>query len=258
MRSSTITLTASGGPFREHTLQEMRGVTPQQAVAHPTWSMGAKISIDSATLMNKGLEVIEAHHLFQLPSEQIGIVVHPQSIVHGFVTYKDGSVLAHLGSPDMRTPISYVLGWPDRTAYPAKGLDLAAIGQLTFEPPDEDRFPGAAAGAGCIGRGGCCRDRAERGERNRRICLYGWPHRVSRYRRDGRGDPGGAAESAGSNSLDDVYEVDRQAREIAADRRVSPARCRRRRNETSKAVMEAFLHGGAATSFGWCSGSLWS
>src|SRR6202043_1959335 len=109
-------LTCSGGPFRERDIEEMRDVTVKEAVNHPTWNMGAKISIDSATLMNKGLEVIEAHHLFQLPSEQIDVVIHPQSVIHGLVTYHDGSVLAHLGTPDMRTPIAYVLGWPGRRA----------------------------------------------------------------------------------------------------------------------------------------------
>ena len=136
-----ITLTCSGGPFRERSLAEMRDMTREQAVAHPTWRMGAKISVDSATLMNKGLELIEAHHLFQLDPERIDIVVHPQSIVHGLVTYCDGSVLAHLGSPDMRTPIAYALGWPDRTPAPTKRLDLAEIGRLTFEAPDPERFP---------------------------------------------------------------------------------------------------------------------
>jgi 1-deoxy-D-xylulose-5-phosphate reductoisomerase len=136
-----ITLTCSGGPFRGHSVAEMRDMTPEQAVAHPTWRMGAKISVDSATLMNKGLELIEAHHLFQLEPERIDIVVHPQSIVHGLVTYRDGSVLAHLGSPDMRTPIAYALGWPDRTPAPTKRLDLAEVGQLTFEAPDPTRFP---------------------------------------------------------------------------------------------------------------------
>jgi len=136
-----ITLTCSGGPFRERSFAEMRDMTPEQAVAHPTWRMGAKISVDSATLMNKGLELIEAHHLFQLDPERIDIVVHPQSIVHGLVTYRDGSVLAHLGSPDMRTPIAYALGWPDRTPAPTKRLDLAEVGRLTFEAPDPTRFP---------------------------------------------------------------------------------------------------------------------
>ena len=109
--------------------------------------MGAKISVDSATMMNKGLELIEAHHLFQLPLERVEIVVHPQSIVHGAVVYRDGSVLAQLGSPDMRTPIAYALAWPGRIETPTKRLDLAAIGRLTFEPPDENRFPAFASPA---------------------------------------------------------------------------------------------------------------
>src|SRR5579875_3516940 len=122
-----VILTASGGPFRERSFEEMRAVTPQQAVAHPNWNMGAKISVDSATMMNKGLEVIEAHHLFQLPLERVEIVVHPQSIVHSAVVYHDGSVLAQLGSPDMRTPIPYALAWPRRIVAPTKRFDLAAI-----------------------------------------------------------------------------------------------------------------------------------
>jgi len=116
-------------------------MTPEQAVAHPNWSMGAKISVDSATMMNKGLELIEAHHLFAMPEERIDIVVHPQSVIHSMVSYVDGSVLAQLGSPDMRTPIAYALGWPKRIHAPAPRLDLAAIGQLTFEAPDAERFP---------------------------------------------------------------------------------------------------------------------
>ena len=149
-----ITLTCSGGPFREHSLAEMRDATPEQAVAHPTWRMGAKISVDSATLMNKGLELIEAHYLFQLAPERIDIVVHPQSIIHGMVTYCDGSVLAHLGSPDMRTPIAYALGWPGRTAAPTKRLDLADVGRLTFEAPDEERFPALRLAREVLARGG--------------------------------------------------------------------------------------------------------
>lgn len=136
-----IILTASGGPFRELSLDAMANVTPEQAVAHPNWDMGAKISVDSATMMNKGLEVIEAHHLFTLPSEQIEVVIHPQSVVHSLVAYVDGSVLAQLGPPDMRTPIAYTLGWPARIAAPTSRLNLAEIGQLTFEAPDETRFP---------------------------------------------------------------------------------------------------------------------
>lgn len=136
-----IVLTASGGPFRRHSLDEMAAMTPEQAVAHPNWSMGAKISVDSASMMNKGLELIEAHHLFAIPEDRIDIVVHPQSVIHSMVAYMDGSVLAQLGSPDMRTPIAYALGWPKRIYAPAPRLDLAAIGQLTFEAPDPIRFP---------------------------------------------------------------------------------------------------------------------
>jgi 1-deoxy-D-xylulose-5-phosphate reductoisomerase len=136
-----IMLTASGGPFRQSSLEQMASATPAQAVAHPNWKMGAKISVDSATMMNKGLEVIEAHHLFALDSDRLDIVVHPQSVIHGLVYYSDGSVLAQLGSPDMRTPIANALGWPDRIAAPSPRLDLARLAQLTFEAPDLVRFP---------------------------------------------------------------------------------------------------------------------
>ena len=136
-----VMLTASGGPFRQCSLEEMASATPAQAVAHPNWRMGAKISVDSATMMNKGLEVIEAHHLFALDSDRLDIVVHPQSVVHGLVYYTDGSVLAQLGSPDMRTPIANALGWPDRIGAPSSRLDLARLAHLTFEAPDLVRFP---------------------------------------------------------------------------------------------------------------------
>ena len=136
-----IILTASGGPFRQKSLAEMAEMTPEQAVAHPNWSMGAKISVDSATMMNKGLELIEAHYLFRLPDEQIEILVHPQSVIHSMVAYRDGSVLAQLGSPDMRTPIAYALGWPKRISAPADRLDFSKVRQLTFEAPDPTRFP---------------------------------------------------------------------------------------------------------------------
>jgi len=138
---SRIILTASGGPFRTATAEHMRDATPAQAVAHPNWSMGAKISVDSATLMNKGLELIEAHYLFGLPSGRIDILVHPQSVIHSLVEYVDGSVLAQLGSPDMRIPIAYALAWPDRMPTPAQRLALAAISRLDFEEPDLGRFP---------------------------------------------------------------------------------------------------------------------
>ena len=138
---SRLILTASGGPFRAASAETIGAATPAQAVAHPNWSMGAKISVDSATMMNKGLELIEAHYLFGLPSERIDILVHPQSIVHSMVEFVDGSVLAQLGSADMRIPIAYALAWPERMATPAQRLDLAAIARLDFEAPDFDRFP---------------------------------------------------------------------------------------------------------------------
>ncbi|MBM3542388.1 MAG: 1-deoxy-D-xylulose-5-phosphate reductoisomerase, partial [Alphaproteobacteria bacterium] len=140
-RVSRILLTASGGPFRTMDRWAMAKVTPAQAVAHPNWSMGAKISVDSATMMNKGLEMIEAHHLFPVAEERIEIVVHPQSVIHSMVEYVDGSVLAQLGTPDMRTPIAYALAWPRRMEAPAARLDFQSLSQLTFEPPDPQRFP---------------------------------------------------------------------------------------------------------------------
>ncbi|UKV16713.1 1-deoxy-D-xylulose-5-phosphate reductoisomerase [Thalassospiraceae bacterium SW-3-3] len=136
-----ILLTASGGPFREWSLEQMKSVSPKQALAHPNWDMGAKISIDSATMMNKGLELIEACRLFPVPEDRIEVVVHPQSVVHSMVEYSDGSVLAQLGSPDMRTPIAYALSWPERIRVDVARLDFATIGQLNFTSPDLKRFP---------------------------------------------------------------------------------------------------------------------
>lgn len=136
-----ITLTASGGPFRGLDREQLAGVTPAQAVSHPKWSMGPKISVDSATLMNKGLEVIEAHHLFGIGPDQIQVVVHPQSTIHSLVQYVDGSVIAELGAPDMRTPIAHALAWPDRIASGVKALDLVACGSFDFMAPDLDAFP---------------------------------------------------------------------------------------------------------------------
>lgn len=141
---SRVILTASGGPFREWAREDMRDVTPERAVKHPNWSMGAKISVDSATMMNKGLELIEARHLFGLPPSAYDILVHRQSVVHSMVEYRDGSVLAQLGTPDMRTPIAYSLAWPERMETPCERLDLAAVGRLDFEPVDTDRFPAIA------------------------------------------------------------------------------------------------------------------
>ncbi|MFC4351494.1 1-deoxy-D-xylulose-5-phosphate reductoisomerase [Fodinicurvata halophila] len=136
-----IILTASGGPFRTWSSAEMETATPEQALAHPNWSMGAKISIDSATMMNKGLELIEAVHLFDLPDSRVSVVVHPQSIVHGLVRYSDGSLLAQMGHPDMRTPIAHSLAWPARMNAPVKQLSLTQMAQLTFQEPEDERFP---------------------------------------------------------------------------------------------------------------------
>jgi len=153
-RVTRIIVTASGGPFRRSTTAEMRHVTPRQACAHPVWSMGAKISVDSATLMNKGLELIEAHHLFPVTPDQLEVIVHPQSVVHSFVEYIDGSMLAQLGSPDMRTPIGYCLAYPERMATPSARLDLAALATLSFEAPDHARFPALGLATAALRAGG--------------------------------------------------------------------------------------------------------
>ncbi len=136
-----VVITASGGPFRTWNVADIERATPEQALRHPNWAMGPKITIDSATMMNKGLEIIEASYLFDLPAERIDVLVHPQSVIHGLVEFSDRSVIAQLGTPDMRTPIAHCLAWPQRMAGPAARLDLAAIGQLTFEAPDLERFP---------------------------------------------------------------------------------------------------------------------
>jgi 1-deoxy-D-xylulose-5-phosphate reductoisomerase len=222
-----IILTASGGPFRERSMVEMRGVSPQQAVAHPNWSMGAKISVDSATMMNKGLEVIEAHHLFRLPLECVEVVVHPQSIVHGLVGYRDGSVLAQLGPPDMRTPIAYALAWPERIAAPTKRLDLAAIASLSFEPPDERRFPALRVAREALVCGGGCptilnaaNETAVGAFLEDRIGFLDIVETVERTL---------AAIPAGKlGSLDDVYKYDEMARRTADGLTGGRARARRR------------------------------
>jgi 1-deoxy-D-xylulose-5-phosphate reductoisomerase len=149
-----VTLTASGGPFRTASREQLAAVTPKQALSHPTWSMGAKISIDSATLMNKGLELIEAHHLFGLPAEQLDVLVHPQSIVHALVAYCDGGVVAGLSIADMRIPIAHCLGWPNRMAWPAPRLDLSRLGSLSFEAPDLQRFPALSLARQALAAGG--------------------------------------------------------------------------------------------------------
>lgn len=153
-RIARVILTCSGGPFREASREEMRGMTPAQAVKHPVWSMGGKISVDSATLMNKGLELIEAWHLFPVSADQLSVLIHPQSVVHSMVEYVDGSTLAQLGTPDMRIPIAYALAWPDRMATPCERLDLAKVGRLDFAEPDVERFPALGLAWAALRAGG--------------------------------------------------------------------------------------------------------
>jgi len=149
-----VIITASGGPFRTWAAADIEQATLAQALKHPNWSMGQKITIDSASMMNKGLEVIEASYLFALSPDEIDVLVHPQSIIHGMVEYRDGSVVAQLGSPDMRIPIAHCLAWPVRIDGPAAKLDLAKVGSLTFESPDHDRFPALALGRRALDTGG--------------------------------------------------------------------------------------------------------
>jgi len=153
-RIERVCLTASGGPFRSWSLDQMRAARPEQALNHPNWSMGPKVTIDSATLMNKGLELLEAHHLFTLSPDKLEVLIHPQSIVHCLVHLSDGSVLAQMACPDMRTPIAYSLAWPERMHAPTKRLDLAALGTLSFETPDEERFPALRLARGVLAAGG--------------------------------------------------------------------------------------------------------
>lgn len=149
-----IILTASGGPFRGWSLGQLEHATPEQAAAHPNWSMGKKISVDSATLLNKGLELIEAHHLFGVPGDRLDVLIHPQSIVHGLVAYRDGSVVSQMSVTDMRVPLAYCLWWPQRRSAPAKKLDLVALHTLTFEEPDRERFPGLTLARNALEAGG--------------------------------------------------------------------------------------------------------
>lgn len=153
-RIECVCLTASGGPFRTWTAAQMADAGPEQALKHPNWSMGAKVTIDSASLMNKGLELIEAHHLFALPPEKLDVLVHPQSIVHCLVQMTDGAVLAQLSCPDMRTPIAYSLAWPERMHVPNERINLAKLGALTFEAPDPERFPALRLAKEVLGAGG--------------------------------------------------------------------------------------------------------
>ncbi len=210
-----IVLTASGGPFREATLAEMRRATPEQAVRHPVWSMGAKISVDSATMFNKGLELIEAAHLFPVSPERIDVLIHPQSAVHGMVQYADGSILAQLGTPDMRTPIAHALAWPGRMAVDVPRLDLAALGRLDFLAPDPVRFPSLRL----------AREALRRGQGATTILNAANEVAVGRFleRRLGFLDIAGVVEDAldalGAptvTELDAVLGLDRAAREAAA------------------------------------------
>lgn len=222
-RVSRLILTASGGPFRTWTRERMHGATPAQAVAHPNWSMGAKISVDSATMMNKGLEMVEASYLFATPAERIDVLIHPQSVIHSMVEYQDGSTLAQLGPPDMRAPIACAFAWPDRLPWPAPRLDLAALRQLTFEAPDNGRFPAIGiaraaltAGGGAPGAMNAANEVAVAAFLDRRIGFLDIAPLVSDTldRMNGVGD---LEASVGDGALEGAMMVDASARRIAAD-----------------------------------------
>lgn len=213
-----ILLTASGGPFREWSLEQLRAARPDQALKHPNWEMGRKITIDSATLMNKGLELIEAYYLFPIEKDQLGVVVHPQSIIHCLVEYCDGSVLAQMGAPDMRTPIAFALAWPERMCAPAQRLDLARIGELTFEAPDEARFPALRIAREALEAGGsaptvlnAANEIAVAAFLTERIGFMAIPELIARTLERAGGEIGTAA----PETLEDVLATDQQAREIA-------------------------------------------
>lgn len=215
-----ITLTASGGPFRTWDMARIAAATPEQALRHPNWSMGPKISIDSATLMNKGLELIEAYHLFPVGLDRIDVVVHPQSIVHCLVSFRDGSVLAQLGAPDMRTPISLGLSWPARMTTPTERLDLVRHGSLTFEAPDRQRFPALTLARDALERGGsapavlnAANEIAVSAFLSRRIAFLDIAAIVGKCLERAERQ----ALTAPPGSLDDVIEIDRTARQLARD-----------------------------------------
>jgi 1-deoxy-D-xylulose-5-phosphate reductoisomerase len=215
-----IVITASGGPFRTWTLEAIRQASVEQALRHPNWSMGPKVTIDSATLMNKGLELIEAHHLFAASPDELDILVHAQSIVHGLVEYRDGSVVALMGSPDMRTPIGHCLAWPERIDVPVKWLDLARVGTLTFEAPDLERFPALrlarealAAGEGAPTVLNAANEVAVAEFIDRRLGFAGIPALVeatleAASRRGAMREP---------QSVDDALAIDHAARSLARD-----------------------------------------
>jgi 1-deoxy-D-xylulose-5-phosphate reductoisomerase len=211
-----IILTASGGPFRTWPIERMRAASPEEAVAHPNWSMGAKISVDSATLMNKGLELIEAYHLFPVGPDAIEVVVHPQSVIHSLVEYVDGSVLAQLGAPDMRVPIAYTLAWPERMETPCERLDLVTIGTLDFEAPDLTRFPALALARGALSHGGpkpailnAANEVAVASFLERRIGFLDIASVV--------GEVLACFDPPAPASIDEVLEIDREARREAAE-----------------------------------------
>jgi 1-deoxy-D-xylulose-5-phosphate reductoisomerase len=211
-----LVLTASGGPFRRWTREQMAVATPEQAVAHPNWSMGAKISVDSATMMNKGLELIEAHHLFGLTSERLEVLIHPQSVIHSMVEYVDGSVLAQLGSPDMRIPIAHALAWPERMETPAEKLDLARIGTLSFEAPDFDRFPALRVARQAMEAGGAApivlnaaNEVAVAAFLDRRIGFLAIVNMVE--------EALSRTDASAPHSIADVIDIDRQTRALAQD-----------------------------------------
>jgi 1-deoxy-D-xylulose-5-phosphate reductoisomerase len=215
-RIRRVILTASGGPFRTWSRAQMAAVTPEQAVKHPNWSMGAKISVDSATLMNKGLELIEAHHLFPIGHDRFEVVVHPQSVVHSMVEYVDGSVLAQLGTPDMRTPIAHTLAWPERMPTPCEPLDLTKVGRLDFESPDPERFPALRLATAAMAAGGArpavinaVNEEAVAAFLGKRLAFLDIAVIVARVM--DRFDPPAPA------SLDDVFEIDRAARAHAGE-----------------------------------------
>ena len=217
-----LILTASGGPFRTANAETMAAATPEQAVAHPNWSMGAKISVDSATMMNKGLELIEAHHLFGLPPERIDILVHPQSVIHSLVEYVDGSVIAQLGSPDMRIPIAHALAWPARMSTPAERLDLVRIRSLDFEEPDQGRFPALRLAREALGAGGAApivlnaaNEIAVAAFLDRRIGFADIPGTVERAL--------AMIDRPAPQSIGDVIDIDREVREKAHEIMPLPA-----------------------------------
>ena len=212
-----ILLTASGGPFREVPVSELDAVTPEQACAHPNWVMGRKISVDSATMMNKGLEVIEAHWLFAAPAERIDVVVHPQSVIHSMVEYVDGSVIAQLGNPDMRTPIAHALGFPDRIEAGVGSLDLFEIGRLTFLQPDLERFPCLALAYEALRAGGAAA--AVLNAANEEAVAAFLSHRLA-YRAISVviAESLERADGLSVESIDAILDTDRRAREIARER----------------------------------------